>query len=240
MLLFFINPHPRYSALHTAITCDNPDMCELLLRWDAHIEEVTDENSTPLQLACATPGLKHRPDIVKVLLKYGANPNANAPFLSYSSPFLSPLTEYMRCETEEVQYDVIHALILYGARVHFCAASTSSRAKDPHGILHCVQYLKNKPEVFHLLISASKVFDADSIKVYSSLSPEQRFTLLDVADSPRDLRTLTHLFLRDHLKSKLVQCVRVLPLPRLVKQFLLFNPTSGFVDSPKREETPSH
>ncbi|KAH9488197.1 hypothetical protein Btru_064813 [Bulinus truncatus] len=221
-------PGYRYSALHTAIMSDDPDMCELLLRWEAYVEETTDENSTPLQLACASPGLKNRLAIVEKLLEHGANPNANSPFLSYSSPFLSPLTEYMRCKTDQADYDVVHALILYGAKVHFRAASTASRAKDPHGILHCVQHLKKKPEVFHLMVSASTVFDVDSVQAYSSLSPDQRFTLLSVSAGPRDLRTLTHLFLRDCLKGRFQDVVKRLPLPSIVKLFLLFNPSERY------------
>uniref|UniRef100_A0A2C9L2L0 SOCS box domain-containing protein n=1 Tax=Biomphalaria glabrata TaxID=6526 RepID=A0A2C9L2L0_BIOGL len=221
-------PGYRYAALHTAIVSDNPEMCDLLLRWEANVEETTDENSTPLQLACATPGLKNRLAIVEKLLGHGANPNANAPFSSYSSPFLSPLTEYMRCETDQVDYDVVHVLILYGARVHFRAASTASRAKDPHGILHCIQHLKKKPEVFHLLVSASTVFDVDSIQAYSSLSPDQRYILLSVCGGPRDLRTLTHLYLRSYLKRTFQESVKKLPLPAMVKQFLLFNPSDNY------------
>lgn len=215
----------RYSALHTAIVSDNPEMCDALLRWDAQVEEVTDENSTPLQLACATPGLANRLAIIRKLLDHGANPNANSPFSSFSSPFLAPLTEYMRCATDEVQYDTVHALVLHGAKVHFRAASTASRAKDPHGILHCVQYLKSKPEVFHLLVSASAVFDVDSIRAYTSLSDEQRFTLLAVSSGPRDLRTLTHIRLWGIMQPRYESRVRKLPLPEMVRNFLLFNPT---------------
>lgn len=215
----------RYSALHTAIVSDNPDICELLLRWDACVDELTDESATPLQLASATPNLKNRLQIIQILLKNGANPNANSPFVSYSSPFLAPLTEYMRCTTNEVEYDVVHALIIFGAKVHFRAASTASRTKDPHGILHCVQYLKSKSDVFHLLVEAATAFDVDSIQAYSSLSQEQRETLLSVANAPRSLRTLTHLFLRDHLKPNFLERVSRLPLPEIVKQFLMFNPS---------------
>ncbi|CAL1541822.1 unnamed protein product [Lymnaea stagnalis] len=218
-------PEYRYSALHTAIVSDNPEMCDALLRWDAQVEEVTDENSTPLQLACATPGLANRLAIVRKLLSFGADPNANSPFSSYSSPFLAPLTEYMRCATEEVQYDIVHALILHGAKVRFRAASTASRAKDPHGILHCVQYLKSKPNVFHLLVSASTAFDVDSIRAYTSLSDEQRFTLLAVSSGPRDLRTLTHLRLWEYLRPGYEDRVKKLPLPGMVRNFLLFHPT---------------
>lgn len=217
----------RYSALHTAISGDNAEMCELLLRWDARVDELTDENATPLQLACATPGLKNRLKIIQVLLKHGANPNANSPFVSYSSPFLAPLTEYLRCVTDEVEYDIVHALIVFGAKVHFRAASTSSRARDPHGILHCVQYLKPKPEVLHLLVEAATGFDVDSIRAYSSLSSEQKDILLSVATGPRSLRTIIHLFLRDYLKPKFLENVAGLPLPDIVKHYLMFHPSNS-------------
>ncbi|BFZ20820.1 hypothetical protein BsWGS_23859 [Bradybaena similaris] len=220
-------PGYRYSALHTAITGDNAEMCELLLRWDARVDEVTDENATPLQLACATPGLKNRLKIIQVLLKHGANPNANSPFVSYSSPFLAPLTEYLRCVTDEVEYDIVHALIVFGAKVHFRAASTSSRARDPHGILHCVQYLKPKPDVLHLLVEAATGFDVDSIRAYSSLSQEQKDILLSVATGPRSLRTIIHLFLRDYLKPKFLEDVAEMPLPDIVKHYLMFHPSKN-------------
>ncbi|XP_012937540.1 ankyrin repeat and SOCS box protein 18 [Aplysia californica] len=215
-------PGYRYSALHTAIVSDQPDLCELILRWDGQVEEATDERSTPLQMACATPGLSRRVEIVEVLLRYGANPNANSPFVSYSSPYLAPLTEYMRCATDDVSYDLIRLLLLYGAKVHFRASSTSNRIRDPHGILHCVQYVKDKPRVFHLLLSAATRFEPDSISAYTSLSPAQREVLQGVCERPRDLRTLSHLCLRDHLRGKMMQMAPLLPVPNMVKDFLLF------------------
>jgi len=219
-------PGYRYSALHTAVTSDQPALCELVLRWEGHIEELTDEGSTPLQLACATPGLTKRLEIVEILLKHGANANYNSHFVSYGSPYLAPLTEYMRCATEGVSYDLVRQLVMHGAKVSFGAASTSNRTRDPHGILHCAQYCKAKPEVFHLLLSASTTFEVDSIGAYTSLLPKQREVLLSVSQSPRDLRTLCHLTLRDHMTSQVMtslsEAVPALPVPTMVKNFLLF------------------
>ncbi|GFO16738.1 ankyrin repeat domain-containing protein [Plakobranchus ocellatus] len=237
-------PGYKYSALHTAVIHDKPDMCELVIRWDGRLDEVTDEGSTPLQLACAAPGLRNRLQIIQVLLRHGADPNANSRFVSYSSPFLAPLTEYLRWgvglssrinwdveeggeeryHPEDVRYSIVHALLLYGAKVHFCAASTSSRMKDPHGILHSVQFLEKAPDVFALLVSAATKVDLDSVQAYSSLSDEQRKVLLAVGKGPRDLRTLVHLFLRDYFRPNFPKSVSVLPLPEVVKRFLLFNP----------------
>ncbi|GFS05832.1 ankyrin repeat domain-containing protein [Elysia marginata] len=218
-------------------------MCELLIRWDARLDEGTDEGSTPLQLACATPGLKNRLEIIQVLLQHGADPNANSRFVSYSSPFLAPLTEYLRWGVglsgdalnwddlqeerfppEHVRYSIVHALILYGAKVHFCTASTAARTKDPHGILHSVQFLRETPDIFKLLVSAATKVDLESVQAYSSISEEQRAVLLAVGHGPRDLRTIVHLFLRDYFRPNFHGRVSALPLPEVVKKFLLFNP----------------
>ena len=163
--------------------------------------------------------------------------------MSYSSPFLAPLTEYLRWGVglsgdrlnwdddtedrfppEKIRYSIVHALLLYGAKVHFCAASTASRTKDPHGILHSVQFLREAPDVFKLLVSAATKVDLESVQAYSSLTEEERTVLLAVGNGPRDLRTIVHLFLRDYFRPNFPGCISALPLPEVVKRFLLFNP----------------
>ena len=183
------------------------------------------------------------PTSAQVLLRHGADPNANSRFVSYSSPFLAPLTEYLRWGVglsgdrlnwdddtedrfppEKIRYSIVHALLLYGAKVHFCAASTASRTKDPHGILHSVQFLREAPDVFKLLVSAATKVDLESVQAYSSLNEEERAVLLAVGNGPRDLRTIVHLFLRDYFRPNFPGCISALPLPEVVKRFLLFNP----------------
>ena len=184
----------------------------------------------------------------QILLQHGADPNANSRFVSYSSPFLAPLTEYLRWgvgpasdrltvnwpdntppdedrfQPEELRYSIVHALLVHGAKVHFCAASTAARTKDPHGILHSVQFLREAPDIFRLLVSAATKVDLESVQAYASLSEEQRQVLLAVGGGPRDLRTIVHLFLRDYFRPNFPGRVSALPLPEVVKRFLLFNP----------------
>ncbi|XP_046551250.1 ankyrin repeat and SOCS box protein 8-like isoform X2 [Haliotis rubra] len=215
----------KYAALHTAVTADRPDICDILIKWDAEVDEVTDENTTPLMLACATPHLKQQREIVEVLLKHGANPNAHSDVLTYTSPCLAPLTEYLRCIADSVTIEVPRLLIKYGANVSFKGSSSVTRLKDPFGILHYLpnSRVENREEIFHLLIEAGSVFDLSAIRLSTGLTIYQRTLLMEVGARPLPARQLLRLFLRKHLAGNLPEKVALLPVPDIIKKYILFD-----------------
>ncbi|XP_041369495.1 ankyrin-1-like [Gigantopelta aegis] len=209
----------KFAALHAAVLKDRPDVCEMLLRWRADVEEKTDENATALMLACATPSLKLQRDLIELLLQHGADPNAHSNILSYSSPCLSPLTEYLKNIAEKVTYEIAHALIKHGARVNFKGSTSIARLKDPHGVLHYLpnDKVKDRADIFDLLAEAGSSFDVHAIKYDSGLNTRERSILTQLASKPLSARQLVRLYIRELMIPRVPDRVNRLPLPSVVR-----------------------
>ncbi|KAK7505101.1 hypothetical protein BaRGS_00003671, partial [Batillaria attramentaria] len=215
-------PEYKYAAMHAAVLSDRPDFCEMLLKWGAQIDENSDEGATPLMLAAATRELSRQQELVQVLLEKGANPNASAPFVTYTSPYLSPLSEYLRNMDTGARYDVVNLLLKYGAKVHFRVSTTSTRLMDPHGVLSYLSGVKDKDDVMDLLCTAATHFDSAAIATCRGLTSVQKGLLLSLASAPRDLKHLVRMAIRDWLSSqRLPEAVDALPLPAIMKNYLL-------------------
>ena len=214
----------KFAALHAAVLKDRPDICEMLIRWRAAVDEKTDENATALMLACATPSLKQQKELVELLLQHGADPNAHSTTLSYSSPCLSPLTEYLKNMAEKVTYETVHALIKHGARVNFKGSTSIARLKDPHGVLHYLpnDKVKDREDIFDLLAEAGSSFDIHAIKHYSGLNSRERSVLTQLASKPLSARKLVRLHIRELMIPWVPKKVGRLPLPSVVRSYLLF------------------
>ncbi|XP_041370407.1 ankyrin repeat and SOCS box protein 8-like [Gigantopelta aegis] len=214
----------KFAALHAAVLKDRPDVCEMLLRWRADVDEKTDENATALMLACATPSLKLQRDLIELLLQHGADPNAHSNILSYSSPCLSPLTEYLKNIAEKVTYEIAHSLIKHGARVNFKGSTSIARLKDPHGVLHYLpnDKVKDRADIFDLLAEAGSSFDVHAIKHYSGLNTRERSILTQLSSKPLSARQLVRLYIRELMIPRVPEKVNRLPLPSVVRSYLLF------------------
>ncbi|XP_069131064.1 ankyrin-1-like [Argopecten irradians] len=213
----------KYAPLHMAVISDRKEVCELLLEWQAEVDVRSDDHGTPLMLTCATPGLKNRKSIIEILLKYGANANAHSPFVSYTDPCLSPLTEYIKNNKYDIEYDIIHLLIRHGARVTFQGDMTVFRLKDPFGILNYAMNVETEKETFMLLIEAASSYDLPDINTADLLLASDKKLLKKMAGKPRELKHIVRLHLRDHFPSYLPEKVQELPLPKLIKSYLLFD-----------------
>ncbi|XP_064616268.1 ankyrin-1-like [Liolophura sinensis] len=213
----------KYTPLHYAVLKDRVELCEILLDRGAEVDEPTDEGCTPLMLACASPNLKNRMDIVLTLLWRGADPNAHSSEYSYSAPCLSPITEYLINVSEEVSYEVIQTLLKYGARVTFKPASRILRMRDPFGILQYVSNLITKPDILELLLNAAVSFDVAAIARSRGAVAEVKDLLMLHASTPRPLKHLIRLELRMILAPDLPNKISLLPLPTILKSYLLFD-----------------
>ncbi|XP_060062594.1 ankyrin-1-like [Ylistrum balloti] len=213
----------KYAPLHMAVISDRKEVCELLLEWRAEVDVRSDDSGTPLMLACATPGLKERKAIIEVLLKHGACVNAHSPYVSYTDPCLSPLTEYIKNNRYDIEYDIIHLLIKYGGRVSFQGDMTVFRLKDPFGILNHVMNVEAEKDIFMLLIEAASAYDLSDITSADMLLSSDKKLLKKTARKPRELKHLVRLLIREHFSSHLPEKVQKLPLPKLIKSYLLFD-----------------
>lgn len=213
----------KYNPLHEAILRDNLPLCELILQYRAEVEERTENGATPLMLACASVGLKHRREIVELLLNNNANVNAFSEHTSYIDPYHPPLIEYLKNNGCDIHFDVISLLIKFGAKVSFRGYLGVVRSKDPFGILHYMHNVFGKKEVCHLLFVAACLYDNDSIKHVNTLNVEAKKHLMSYGCQPRELKHLCRLYIRDRICTGLPEKVKNLPLPSLVKSYLLFD-----------------
>ncbi|XP_062584898.1 ankyrin repeat and SOCS box protein 8-like [Saccostrea cucullata] len=213
----------KNSPLHEAIVRDNIAICELLLKYHANVEERTESGATPLMLACATVGLKKRRQIVELLLNNNANVNAFSENSSYRDPYLPPLIEYLKNNGCDIHFDVISLLIKFGAKVSFRGYLGVVRAKDHFGILHYMHNVFGKKEICHLLFVAACLYDNDSIKHVNTVNVEAKKCLMSYGCQPRELKHLCRLYIRDRICTGLPEKVKSLPLPSLLKSYLLFD-----------------
>ena len=62
---------PNWAAIHVAAECGKTDLCEILLDSGASVDQLGGNSWTALMLACREEHI----ETVRLLLKYGANPN---------------------------------------------------------------------------------------------------------------------------------------------------------------------
>ncbi|KAK3087512.1 hypothetical protein FSP39_006803 [Pinctada imbricata] len=214
----------KFSPLHEAILSDRVDICDLLLKHNCNIEEETDNYTTPLMLVCGTPGLKCCRGLVKLLLENQADVNAHSKYVSYTDPYLSPLSEYLKNYEKDPDYDIISLLVKYGAKVSLRGYLSVVRLKDPFGVLQYWKPLSNRPDIKNLLVEAASSFDLPSIMDASSatLCPSDKERLMFYGSRPRELKHLIRQFLRQTFAKNMLQGVQSLPLPVCLKSYLLF------------------
>lgn len=214
-------PNYKYNALHTAVLADRVDLVELLLHFKIDIDEMTDENCTALMLACAESNLKNQKEIISMLLKAGANPNAHAKDINYTAPCFSPLIEYLR-QQETFNYDIVFELIQYGAIVHFVGFTTVTRKKDPYGIMFYMPKIDRDVKLINLLTEASREFDPYAISRCKNFSDEEKEIFMIIGRQPLPLKRLLRIFLHDHLQPLIIDKIKNLPLPDFLIRYLLF------------------
>ncbi|KAL8575706.1 hypothetical protein ACOMHN_055895 [Nucella lapillus] len=212
----------KYGALHTAVACDRPDMCQMLIRWGAQVDERSDENMTPLMLACATRGLTRQLELVTLLLEKGADVNANSSYVTFTSPaYLSSLVEHLRHMENDVSLPVLTTLVRYGAKVHFTAAASAVRVLDAHGVLNYLSHVTARPDIYGLLLASATCCDAHAVLNHPSLPPAHKVDLLPMGRRPPALRHAVRLRLREWLGVCLPLKVQALPVPEMVKNYVL-------------------
>jgi hypothetical protein len=215
----------RYSALHTAIMKGRADICRLLLQHGADPNEKAEEGATPMMLACSTPELIERREIIQLLLDCGADINAYSPSYSYFDPYLAPLTEYFKCIGKKEGFGIVRLMIRNGAIINFCSSGLDmemKRLRDPYSIVPYVQCLQDNQPMFEFVVSAAAKYSPLIIYATQNIPEDMKDYLIFTATRPRNLKHLVRATLRSHLTPDLPGKVEELPLPPLLKSYLLF------------------
>lgn len=92
---------------------------------------------------------------------------------------------------------------------------------DSFGVLNYLGHVRDREDVYHVLVSNASAFDMDRIRTSRHLSAQQKVQLLRLASSPPQLKQLVRLAVRESLSPGLPLKVQSLPLPAVVKNYLL-------------------
>lgn len=95
--------------------------------------------------------------------------------------------------------------------------------RDPHGVLSLVKKFSTKDDIFRLMVDAAFYFDVDAIKNHDLLASEVKEYLVTLGNRPRDLKHLIRMSIQTLLGTCLPSKVQRLPLPPLLKSYLVFN-----------------
>jgi hypothetical protein len=213
----------RYSPLHEAVLKDQEDICKLLLKYGSDVNERTENNATPTMLVCGTEGLKNRRHMLEILLSSGADVNAFSDRVSYTHPYQPPLTEYLKLQEENTDFEIISILVQNGARVSFRGTRGVLHIRDPYGVLSLLKKFSPAENIFSLLVEASFYFDVGSIEQSDWIASDTKQYLVRLGSSPRELKHLIRLSLHKFLAVRVPSKVEKLPLPPLLKSYLKFN-----------------
>lgn len=211
----------KYSPLHSAVLAGKPDICEMLLKHGADIDERTDEHCTALMLACGTRMMRMRKEIIEILLKNGANVDAHSEFVSYTQPSLSPLVEYLKINGHDIDTDIVRMLLKYGATVNIRGDVTIYRLKDPFGVLNYLPGI-TPDETLDIILSAASSYDLEHIRRSELLTSADKQCLFQYAVNPKSLKNVVRYSIRKLLDVRIPEKVSLLPLPNLMKMYLLF------------------
>lgn len=214
-------PDYPYTPLYYAIVHDHQKVCQLLLEHGTDPNELTEDDCSPLQIACSNT-LRHQKDIIEHLLSAGAQPNFSRPFFSYVGPSLAPLVEYLTY-SEEYDYKLIQLFLQYGSHVNMCVPTRLLKIKDPCGMLGQVRKLHTREDIFYLLLDAARHFEAEAISRDNTMSSSQRSALLDAALTPRSLKQLARIAVRDMIGMPVQQLIDHAPLPVYLRDYINFN-----------------
>ena len=212
----------KHTPLETAITSGRLEICDLLIARGCDVNVLSEDGVSPLMLLCSSVGVRNQAEIAELLLTSGADPNYHAKFMSYATPCLSPLLEYLTYN-DDMCFDLIHTLIRHGGRVNIRAPSRLFKLTDAYGVLKQLERTYAFPNVFEILLEAAEHFDIEAIEKESSLTAEVKKVLMGASSTPRSLRQICRFRLRGLLGSrKLPALVNRLPLPEYIKSYLLF------------------
>ncbi|KAG8183957.1 hypothetical protein JTE90_005188 [Oedothorax gibbosus] len=214
----FSSDYMKPSPLDFSILRGNPEMAKLLIDSGADVNVGSPIIGCPLHIALSEK-VDNKVEIIQMLLDCGADPNTVS--VCDDGPLIKPpIGEYFNsCDHPTV--DVVRLLLCYGARIVI-----KSQIHHPLGILKSVHRLhpESHPEVLDVVLDAAESYSAASINRSLLLTDQQRQVLLEHALTPPPLKHLLRVFIRNTFGfgPPVIKRIQHLPLPWLVKKFLMY------------------
>lgn len=204
--------------LFFAVLKEDFQMMKYLVEMKADVNDGSDVIGSALHVALSELGEK-KLEVVKFLLENGANPNAILE--SDRGPILKPpLGEYL-ISISHPNIQIVRLLLKYGARVILLG-----QRQHPLGIFQALHHIdsRDSADILELITSAAETFCIRLIERSVLLSNRHKIILLQKALTPVSLKHAARIQIRKLLTwgPKLIESVNALPLPVVLKQYMLF------------------
>ena len=134
---------------------------------------------------------------------------------------MAPIVEYLKF-AEKFDVTVLQLLLQHGSEVNIKQPRERIRILDKYGIIEHLARVENGSDVFDMLVNVAGVFNIKDIEKEYALPENMRRTLLREGCKPRRLKHQTRLKIRRLLKGPIPDQIELLPLPRLIKNYLLY------------------
>ncbi|XP_017783715.1 PREDICTED: putative ankyrin repeat protein RF_0381 isoform X2 [Nicrophorus vespilloides] len=208
------------SPLDLAILKGDSNIVSLLIRSGSNVNCSSPIIGSPLHVASAD-NITNRLEILKMLLKVGADPNLKVfnDIYDRNSQLRPVLVEYL-ASNENPNSSVVTLLLQYGAKVVM-----KTQFRDPDGLLNSLHNVltPNTEEIFYLLLEASESFDPCMIRRNNVMNQKQKSYMLDLASKPLSLRRQTRLLLRRHYGADLLNIADTFDIPKCLIKYLKFD-----------------
>jgi ankyrin repeat protein len=208
--------YDKPSILDTAILKDNLEIVKIILDAGADPSAMHGNLGTALHIALCTVR-EYQYDMIELLLKYGADPNHCGVDFE-GRKMRSPFVEYMRSTILDPK--IVILLLSYGGKVIGKQSQQDSRGQ----LRNIVNLLKTSPIIGQHMLDLTDEIDYQAMErlcVSEFLSSETKEHLVEYTRNPRSLQQLTRLRLRSLIQPLKPEKVETLPLPPLMKNFIL-------------------
>ncbi|XP_033110681.1 serine/threonine-protein phosphatase 6 regulatory ankyrin repeat subunit B-like [Anneissia japonica] len=209
------------TPLHRAAAQGNLEIAKLLLIHGADINSCNHRQCQPIHRACS---MCDDTDMLRLLLKYGANPNVQTE--SGETPMQYVLLKLQSLFNSDLDFidsicsEKLKILINNGA-----VWTLSFSRNDPFTLLPLLMDVPYKTETANVVIEGSDtvcLYD-NNMNIPERLQEPLRSHLITMNDTPRSLKHLSRLFIRGYFGRNDLTKLETLPLPKQIIQYLMFN-----------------
>ena len=136
-------------------------------------------------------------------------------------PSLAPIVEYLKY-ADKFECKVLQLLLQYGSEVNIRQPRERIRILDKYGAVEHIQRLENNSDFFEMLVNVAGIFNIKDIEKEYSLPEIMKTVLIREGSTPRRLKHQTRIQIRRLLKVPIPDQIELLPLPRIIKDYLLY------------------
>ena len=136
-------------------------------------------------------------------------------------PSLVPIVEYLKY-ADKFECKVLQLLLQYGSEVNIRQPRERISILDKYGAVEHMQRLENNSDFFEMLVNVAGVFNIKDIEKEYSLPETMKTVLIREGSTPRRLKHQIRIQIRRLLKVPIPDQIEQLPLPRIIKDYLLY------------------